>query len=402
MGVAYMNFDAPYSRKGSFALKYDGLEERYGITDEDLLPLWVADMDFPSPQVVKDAIIKRANQGAFGYVGGYRAQYYDIISAWFSNKHNLQVDIKAYLLNDTIVQGINRMIRAFSQEGDKVIIQTPAYPPFYSAVINNRRELVCNPLKKTDSGYEMNFNDLVGKIDDKCKILILCSPHNPVGRVWCKEELETLWEICYRHHILIISDEAHSDIVYSGHRHINLLKVSEKAKENVIVCTSPHKTFNMAGLQISNLIIPNDKLRHAYAKILEREGFSKPNIFALVACMEAYSKAAPWLDELLVYLQANRDFIGEYLAQEIPQIGYYKPEGSFLAWLNFEAFGLEGEKLQELIFQKAKVVLNVGRTFGPEGNTFMRLNFACPKKQIEQALERIKKALVYSVNKICL
>ncbi|HBC91418.1 MAG TPA: cystathionine beta-lyase [Pelotomaculum sp.] len=393
-----MNFDAPYSRKGSYSLKHDGLGERCGLTDEDLLPLWVADMDFPSPRVVQEAIIRRAEQGSYGYVGGYQPQYKDIVSSWFAGRHDLQVDKRAFLLNDTIVAGLNRLVRTFSQKGDKVIIQTPVYPPFHRAVINNDRELVYNPLKKTATGYEMDYDDLIAKIDDKCKILIFCSPHNPVGRVWHMEELKTLWEICSRHNILIVSDEAHADIVYSGNKHVNFLNVSPLAKEGVIVCTSPHKTFNMAGLHISNLIIPNDNLRHAYAETLTIEGYASPNIFALVACMAAYGKGAPWVDELLVYLEANRDFIAQYLAQEIPQIGYHKPEGTFLAWLDFSAFGLEGEKLQELIFQQAKVVLNVGATFGAEGNTFMRLNFACSKAQIERALERIKKACLNSRN----
>ncbi|MEN6350531.1 MAG: MalY/PatB family protein, partial [Syntrophomonas sp.] len=383
----------PYSRKGSYSLKHDGLEERFGLTGEDLLPLWVADMDFPSPPVVKDAIIKRAEQGAYGYVGGYRSRYKDIVSSWFAGRHDLQVDKKAFILNDTVVAGLNRLIRTFSRKGDRVIIQPPVYPHFHSAVTNNGRELVYNPLKRTAAGYEMDFDDLIAKIDDQCKMLIFCSPHNPVGRVWRLEELETLWEICSRHNILIVSDEAHADIVYSGSKHVNFLNVSSQAGENVIVCTSPHKTFNMAGLQISNLIIPNDNLRHAYARMLTREGFAKPNIFALVACMAAYGQAAPWLDELLVYLEANRDFIAQYLTQELPQIGYRKPEGTFLAWLDFSAFGLAGEELQEFLFKQAKVVLNAGSAFGAEGSSFMRLNFACPRAQIERALERIKKAL---------
>ncbi|OPX83924.1 MAG: Cystathionine beta-lyase PatB [Pelotomaculum sp. PtaB.Bin117] len=394
---ASMDFDAPYSRKGSYSIKHDGLEEIFGLTGEDLLPLWVADMDFPSPPVVQAAIIKRAEQGAYGYVGGYQPQYKDIVSAWFAGRQDLHVDKRAFLVSDTIVAGINRMIRTFTQEGDKVIIQTPVYPPFHRAVINNNRELVYNPLKKTAAGYEMDYDDLSAKIDDKCKLLIFCSPHNPVGRVWRIEELERLWEICSRHNILIISDEAHADIVYSGNKHINFLNVAAQAKESVIVCTSPHKTFNMAGLHISNLIIPNEYLRHAYVRMLTREGYARPNIFALVACMAAYGQAAPWLDELLVYLEANRDFIARYLAREMPQIGYYKPEGTFLAWLDFSAFGLAGDKLQECILRQAKVVLNAGAMFGVEGNTFMRLNFACPRAQIERALERIKNALYCKV-----
>jgi len=388
-----MNFDTPYSRRNSFALKYDGLEERYGLTDEELLPLWVADMDFPCPEVVQEAIIKRAKQGAYGYVGGYQPQYQEIVFSWFAARQDMQVAKKAYVLNDTIVAGLSRMVRAFSKPGDKVIIQTPVYPPFHSVVLNNGRELVYNPLKKTASGHEMDYEDLVSKIDAKCKLLIFCSPHNPVGRVWRKEELQALWEICRQRQILIISDEAHADIVYSGHQHTNLLNAAPGAGDNVIVCTSPHKTFNMAGLQISNLIIPNDNLRRTYLRMQEIEGYTKPNLFALVATMAAYEKAAPWLEELILYLEANRDFIGKYLAQELPEIGYRQPEGTFLAWLDFAAYGIEGKKLQRLIFEDARVVLNVGTTFGDEGNTYLRLNFACQRDQLEKALERIKKAL---------
>lgn len=388
-----MDFDAPYSRKGSYSIKHDGLAEVFGLTGEDLLPLWVADMDFPSPPVVQEAIIKRAAQGAYGYVGGYQPQYRDTVHAWFAGRHGLPVGKEAFIVSDTVVAGLNRMIRTFSRPGDKVIIQTPVYPPFHSAVRQNNRELVYNPLKRTAAGYEMDYEDLTAKIDAKCRLLILCSPHNPVGRVWRLDELKRLWEICVRHRILIISDEAHADIVYRGHKHVNFLQVAPQAQDNVIVCTSPHKTFNMAGLQISNLIIPNEHLRRAYAGQLRREGHGRPNIFALVACMAAYGKAAPWLDELLVYLEGNRDFIAQYLAREIPQIGYRKPEGTFLAWLDFRAYGLAGEKLQDFIVQRAKIVLNPGAAFGTEGDTFMRLNFACPRAQVERALERLKKAL---------
>lgn len=386
-------FDRVIDRRGTYSLKWEGLKERYGLTDPDLLPFWVADMDFQSPDCVTKALVERASHGIFGYTGGYQERYYGALQGWYQKRHHYATEVDWFVASDTIVAGLNRIIRNFTQPGDKVIIQPPVYPPFYDAVTNSDRVLLLNPLIKQEGQYVMDYEGLEKCIDEKTKLLILCSPHNPVGRVWTKEELQRLAEICVRRGVLIISDEAHSDIVYGGHQHTTFAKVSALAQENCLVCTSPHKTFNLAGLQVSNLIIPNLRLREKYQKALQRDGLNKPNIFATVGVISAYEQGAEWLDLLLRQLEDNLHFLQDYLQQNIPEIPYIRPEGTYLAWLDFSSFNLPPEELKSILLGKGKIVLNPGAPFGKGYENFFRFNFACPPPLLKEGLLRLTKAL---------
>ncbi|GAB6179738.1 pyridoxal phosphate-dependent aminotransferase [Desulfotomaculum defluvii] len=385
-------FDQLIDRKGTYSLKWDGLKERYGLTDPDLLPFWVADMDFKSPDCVTDALIKRATHGIFGYTGGYQDRYYAALQRWYDKRHDFLTKVDWFVASDTIVASLNRIVRNFTQPGEKVIVQPPVYPPFYDAVTNSNRELILNPLIKQDKQYMMDYEGLEKSIDKKTKLLILCSPHNPVGRVWSKEELQRLVNICVHNGVLIISDEAHSDIVYNGHKHTIFAKLSELAQENCIVCTSPHKTFNLAGLQVSNLIISNPELREKYKIALQKDGINKPNIFATVGVISAYEQGADWLVLLLRQLEDNLNFLQEYLKLHLPEIKFNRPEGTYLAWLDFSNYNFPPEELKRILFYKGKIILNPGVHFGKGYENFFRLNYACPLPLLKEGLLRLTNA----------
>ncbi len=387
------DFNEIVDRKRTYSLKWDGIEERFGINQEDLLPMWVADMDFKTAPPIIEAISDRASHGVFGYVAGYHEEYYKIVLDWFKRRHKTNLEKEWIVRGDTVVATLSRIVRTFTKPNDKIIIQPPVYPPFYNVVKNNGRKVIYNSLKFNGKKYVMDYEDLESKIDFDTKLMILCSPHNPVGRVWTKEELQKLSDICIKHNIILVSDEAHSDIVYKNSKHTMIHKVSDEIKERVIICTSPHKSFNIAGLQISNTIIFNDNIRNKYKTVLENEGITKPNVFALTAIMAAYKNGEEWLDDLIIYLEENLNFVEKFIPHNIPQISFIKPEGTFLAWLNFNKLGLTDKELDELVFDKAKLVLNPGYSYGDEGKGFARLNFACPRLILEEGLNRLKEII---------
>lgn len=392
------NFDEILSRKRSYSLKWDGVEERYGIENQDILPMWVADMDFKTAPAIIEAIVNKANHGVFGYVGGYHEDYYKIVLDWFKKRYSVNLKKEWIVLGDTIVATINRIIRTFTKPNGKIIIQTPVYPPFHSSIEKNGRRIIYNPLKFDGKKYVMDYKDLEEKIDSNTKLMILCSPHNPVGRVWTKEELVRLGEICIKYNIILVSDEIHSDIVYTNSKHTMIHEISDKIKEKSIICTSPHKSFNIAGLQISNTIIPNEIIRRKYKKSLEDEGITKPNIFGLIALMAAYENGEKWLDDLIVYLENNLNYIEKFINENIPEIHFVRPEGTFLAWLDLNSLNLTETQLRQLVFDKAKLVLNLGCSYGQEGKGFVRLNFACPRSILENGLNKLKKAISNNSN----
>lgn len=383
------NFDEIVDRKKSYSLRWDGIEERYGINDNELLPLWVADMEFKAAPAITESILERARHGIFGYTGGYHDEYQTVIKDWFGRRHNTDINKNWVMISDTVVGTLSRIIRSFTNKGDGIIIQTPVFPRFHELIENNERVIVDNPLKFDGKKYVMDLEDLERKIDEKAKMIILCNPHNPVGRVWTREELSELGKICIRHNILIVSDEVHSDIVFSGYKHTTLLGISDEISNNCIVCISPHKSFNLAGLQISSTIIPDRKLREKYNNVLIAEGIIKPNIFGLVASIAAYRHGEEWLDELLIYLENNLDFMEAYISNMIPEMNFVRPEGTFLAWMDIRAMKYSDNEIENLIFNKAKLVLNMGPTFGKNGSGFARLNFACPKTVLAQGLTRL-------------
>jgi Bifunctional PLP-dependent enzyme with beta-cystathionase and maltose regulon repressor activities len=384
------NFDQVVNRKGTHALKVDVLKERFGR--EDLIPLWVADMDFLSPPEITEAIIERAKHGIFGYTCPCE-QYYSSIINWIDKYHGWQIQKDWLCFIPGIVKGIAFVVDCFSERNDSVIIQPPVYHPFNIVPTMNHRRVIDNPLTLEAGKYKMDFDDLKKKITPECKILILCNPHNPGGRVWSKDELTNLAEICYDNNILVISDEIHSDLAYNDHKHIPFASVSEKAAQNSITFMAPSKTFNIAGIVSSFSIIPNEKIRTKFHAYLKKSELEEGHIFAYVAAYAAYQKGGEWLKQAKEYLWGNIQLIDNYLKKNIPQIKAMIPEASFLVWLDCKELGLSQKELVSLFVNDAKLALNDGAMFGEGGEGYMRMNIGSPRSVIEQALDNLNKAV---------
>ncbi|OGS27284.1 MAG: cystathionine beta-lyase [Elusimicrobia bacterium RIFOXYB2_FULL_48_7] len=382
------DFDKILNRKNTNCLKWDFLKERFGA--DNLLPLWIADMDFRAPEPVLSAIRKTAGQGTFGYSGRPQAFYSSIIS-WMKKRHGVKIDPEWIVVVPGVLAGMCTAIRAFTKPGDKIIIQTPVYPPFSSIVTTNNRKLVINRLKIRNGRCEMDLAALEKQIDKRTKMLFLCSPDNPVGRVWEKQELEKLSRICLKNNILVISDEIHSDIIFKGHKHVPFLSLSAETAKNSITCLSPGKTFSLAGLYISAIIIPDAKLRKEFYREVEAAKIEASEPFAITAFEAAYSHGEKWLEAALEYLEKNADFLVDFVSKRMPALEVIKPEGTFLAWINFNKVSKNPDTIRNLLVKKAKVALMTGSNFGPGGDGYYRLNFACPRSILKTCLERIEK-----------
>ncbi len=391
------NFDKFIDRRESFSLKWskEALQLVFKKDDDDLLPLWVADMDFECPKPVVDALKKEAEGGVYGYNWHGTPKYLDAVTGWMNRRHQWKVDSKWIVYSPGIVPAINMMVQTFSNIGDKVIVQPPVYYPFFSAVTANGRKLLLNQLHYENQKYTFDFEDFEEKAKDPLtKIFILCSPHNPVGRVWTKEELKKLGDICLEHNILIVSDEIHHDLILPGNEHTCFSTISEEFEQKTIVCTAPSKTFNLAGLQVSNIIIPNEKLRQSFINtIVHKNGIGIPNSFGIVAMIAAYNEGEEWLEQVLNYIDSNFHFLQEFVANNLPDVKYIEPEGTYLAWLDFNSLGLNDEDLKNLILNKAKIALDGGKLFGSGGEGFQRINVACPKSLLEKTMQRIKNVI---------
>ena len=385
------SFDEVIDRSETQSAKWDYFEK-------DLLPLWVADMDFRVPQPIINAIINRANHGIFGY-SYFHSAYFDAVLNWFKRHYSWEIKKEWLAFTPGVIPAINMAIQSFSNPGDKIIVQNPVYYPFFGAIQNNGRRLLYNPLKRIGRRYQMDLDDLKRKIKDiRAKILILCSPHNPVGRVWTRDELINVGEICIENEILIISDEIHCDLILPGFTHTNFASINNNFAMNSITCTSLSKTFNLAGLQLSNIIIPNKKLRNSFINHIESvfipEEFGYlPNDLSLVAFTAAYQKCDEWLNSLLIYLKQNVDFLKSFIRNNITQIEVIEPEGTYLVWLDFRKLGIDPDKMKNFLRQKARVVLDDGSKFGRDGEGFQRINIACPRTTLQKALERIHNAI---------
>ena len=384
------DFDTVTDRTHTLAIKYDLAEKRN--KPKDAISLWVADMDFPTATCIQKALAERALHGIFGY-SRPDERYYSAVKKWFRERHSFEIRDEWIINTPGVVYAIAASIRAFTNEGDAVLIQKPVYYPFSNAIISNGRRLVNNPLVMKDGRYEIDFADFEKKMtDEKVKLFILCSPHNPGGRVWTKEELLRMSEICLKHGVLVVSDEIHSDIVFSPHTHTVYANLSEEAAQNCIICTSPSKTFNLAGLQFSNIIIPNEKLREEFQKEYDRTGYDEPSLMGIIAATAAYSEGEEWFDEAKKYISENIAFTKEYLASHCPKIRIIEPEGTYLVWIDFSAFTeLTDTEISKRVLNDAKVWLDYGTMFGKEGEKFQRINVATPRKILELALERICK-----------
>jgi len=385
------NFDEIINRKNTNSLKYDGAVSR-GMP-QDILPLWVADMDFKAPQEILAALQEATNHGIFGY-SEPSSNYFKVLSDWTSHRYNWQPEKEWHLNSPGIVFALVTAINAFTVPGDAVMIQQPVYYPFKTSVVSNHRKLVDNALvlDELSGKYKIDFVDFEQKIKaHNVKIFLLCNPHNPVGRVWTQEELTRMGEICLKYNVVVVSDEIHADFVYDGYTHRVFTSVSDSFLNNSIVCLSPSKTFNLAGLQFSDVFIANKVLRESFKKAYDKSGYSQLNTFGIVAAEAAYRYGAPWLDALIAYLAQNVTLIEDFLRTHIPKIQCVLPEATYLAWLDCRALKLSQKELDTLIVNKANLWLSSGTIFGEQGKGFQRLNFACPRPTLQEALKQLKR-----------
>lgn len=386
-----VDFDTVPNRRGTNCFKYDFAREM-GMP-EDVLPLWVADMDFPTAPAVLERLHALAEHGIFGYTG-VKDAYFSAVHNWYAQRFSWETQRSWLVTTPGVVFAIAIAIRAFTQKGDAILIQQPVYYPFANKVTENDRQLVVNPLVLKNGRYEMDFADMERKIVDyHVKMLLLCSPHNPVGRVWTKEELLRVGEICQKHGVLVVSDEIHADFTYAGHTHRVFASVKSEFADFTITCTAPSKTFNLAGLQNSNIFIPNRQLRHAYKKELSACGCGGTNCMGMAACQAAYEAGADWLEQLKQYLAGNLAYIRQFLREKLPDIALIEPEGTYLVWLDLRKLGLTEQQQRQLIVQDAKLWLDTGTLFGQGGEEFERINIACPRTTIEQAMQRLEHAV---------
>ena len=384
-------FDEYIKRTGTGSLKYDFAVQRG--KPADILPLWVADMDFQTVPEVIEALVRAAEHGIFGYTES-TAEYTTAVLTWYATRFQWQIDPAWLIKTPGVVYAIATAIRALTEKGDAIIIQEPVYYPFFGKIEANHRTLVTNPLVYKDGTYHIDFDDFESKVKQyNVKMFIMSSPHNPVGRVWTREELIRLGDICVQHNVIVISDEIHSDFVYDGFKHHVFAALKPEFLERAITCTAPSKTFNLAGLQTSNIFIANPHLRQRFQTEMTKSGYSQLNTMGLVACQAAYTYGAPWLDSLIQYLTQNIQFTKNFLANRLPKIRMVEPQGTYLLWLDCRALNLTETERNHLIAQKAKLWLSTGTTFGQSGTGFERMNIACPRSTLETALCQLEHAL---------
>ena len=385
------DFSQVIERNNTLSIKYDFAKERK--KPSDLLSLWVADMDFPVAQEIKEALIERCNHGIFGY-SEVKTPYYEVIAKWYQEKFNWSTKKQWLVKTPGVVAAIANAIRAFTNIGDAVLIQKPVYYPFFLTIEDNQRKVVNNSLVYKNGRYEMDFVDFEEKIiSHKVKLFVLCSPHNPVGRVWNKEELLKLGDICLKHKVIVVADEIHADFVYQGHQHQVFANLKTDYQEITVTCTAPSKTFNIAGLQVSNIFIANENLRKKFKQELKKTANADINVMGLIACQAAYSQGEDWLRQVKIYIAENLEYVKTFLRDNLPQVKLVEPEGTYLLWLDFRELNLTEEELEDLIINKAKLWLDGGTMFGTEGVGFQRINIACPQKILIQAFTQLKEAL---------
>ncbi len=383
------NFDKIVDRKNTNSIKYDIVKEYFGT--DDILPMWVADMDFETPDFIANSIRKRAEHHLFGYSSKPNSFYNSIIN-WMRKRHNWNVKKDWISSTPGVVPALNISVLAFTNPGDKIIIQSPVYHLFASAVKDNDRILINNQLKLENGKYRIDFNDLEVKIKDNVKMLLFCNPHNPGGMVWEKEDLLHLGNLCVENDVLLVSDEIHSDLVYKK-KHIPISSLSQEIANHTITCMAPSKTFNLAGLSTSVIIIQNEKIRNTFNHLLYNLHIHYGNIFGNIALESAYTFGEEWLEQLLKYLQKNIDFMVEYFKKHIPKIKVIIPDATYLVWLDCRELNLSDDELKNFFIKKSKIGMNTGPSFGPGGEGFHRINIAYPKSIIEEALVKIRDAV---------
>lgn len=386
------NFDEYIDRTYTSSVKH-GFKKEYGMP-EDVIPLWVADMDFRSPAEVCQVIEEAGRFGVFGYADTHE-DYFEAVSEWMRKRHGWDVKEEWMVRTPGVVCAIAAAVRAFTQEGDGVMIMQPVYHPFRNVLDANRRKAVKHCLTVgDDSRFHMDFDEMEQQIiQEQVKMMVLCTPHNPGGRIWSQEELGKIAEICLRHKVLVVADEIHHDFILPGRTFTEWASVNEEMAQNSIICTAPSKTFNIAGLGLSNIFIPNENIRKAFREELDRASMEASNVIALEACRAAYAHGEPWLDELLVYLDENVKLVRSFLKENLPQVKMMEPDGTYLLWLDFSDLGMDSDALDAFMIQKAKVWMNKGTMFGDGGQCCFRMNLGSPRAVIRQALEQICEAV---------
>jgi cysteine-S-conjugate beta-lyase len=383
------NFDEPAQREGTNCIKYDLRKEIFG--KEDIIPLWVADMDFETPGFIINALSARLSHPVMGY--SFRpAEYFTSIMSWYEKRHNWKIEKEWICFSPGIVPALNFCTLAFTHPGDQIIVQPPVYFPFFSAVESHGRKLIYNQIKESEGAWEMDFENLRDSINENTRMIFLSNPHNPLGRIWYPDELSQLVDICVENNILIVSDEIHCDLVLQG-RHTPVASLSEKAAGITITCLAPSKTFNLAGLSTSSVVMSNPELRKSFTSVVEKLHVGGGNIFGSVASVAAYTYGAGWLDELIIYLNKNVSYVIDFCKDRIPMIIPLRTEATYMIWLDCRQLGMTGRELQNFFVTKAGVGMNEGSTFGPGGEGYMRMNLACPLKTLIRAMDQIENAI---------
>lgn len=384
-----IDFDKVVDRTNSHSVKWDAIDKVFG--KDDILPMWVADMDFQPPKAVTDALKDRIEHGIFGYTF-VPMSVTESIQEWMKRRHDCEFKKSSIVFSEGVVPSISTAIRAFTEKGDKVLVHSPVYPPFFNMVKNNERTLVTSSLLYENGRYEIDFADFEAQLKDGVKMFILCNPHNPGGRVWTKEELEKLGDLCVEHDCMIVSDEIHSDLVFQPNVHIPIASIKDEFREITTTLIAPTKTFNLAGLQASAALIPNKELKAKFKKIQEQQGFFTLNAFAVAGMEAAYRKGDEWLGQLLAYLDENMKVTAEFISEHLPALKPMKADATYLLWIDCRELGLSDEEIKEKLLEKGKLGLEPGTKYGEGGEGFVRMNLACPRETLNEGLERLKRA----------
>jgi cysteine-S-conjugate beta-lyase len=394
MDTTIYDFDTPLDRRGTNSIKWDNIQMFYPHAPVDALPLWVADMDLPAAKPIVDALHRRVDHPVYGYTLHQTPDYLNSVTSWLKNQFSWDVPKDHIVFSPGIMKAVAHFIRLFTKQGDGVIVQRPVYGHFFHLIERNHRKVVSNSLICKNGHFEMDFEDLEAKAKiPENKLFLFCSPHNPVGRVWTKEELRRMVEICVENDVLIFSDEIHFDILRKGIRHHPLGKLFEQYKEHIVVATAPSKTFNIPGLHMANLVIPSELIKQKFTNELLGLAIYGSSLFSAIATKAAYDQGLNWLTQLNKYLDKNVLFLEKQIEQKLPKAKFYRPEGSYLAWVDLKNYNLTHKELIDLFLHKAKLVLSDGKSFGQEGDKFMRINFGCPQSTIKECIDRMTRVL---------
>ncbi|MFB6467557.1 MalY/PatB family protein [Cytobacillus sp. Hz8] len=381
------DFNQPINRLNTSSVKWELTKEIFGTSD--ILPMWVADMDFAPPIEVKEAIQNRVNHGIFGYTFA-KASVSEAIQGWVKKRHGWDIELSWIKFHSGVVPAISTTIQALTKPGDKIMLQSPVYTPFFTMIEKNEREVVNCPLQLSNHRYEIDFSQMEECLQSGVKLFLLCNPHNPGGRAWTESELRQIAELCKKYHCLILSDEIHSDLIFKPNRHISIASLDESYQDFILTCLAPTKTFNIAGLQASAILIPNPDQRKSFEDTLAKQGLHGLNLFGLTALEASYRYGEEWLEQLLEYLTDNLETAKSFISKQIPEISLVEPDGTYLLWLDCRKLGLSDLELKNQLLQKGKLGLEPGPKFGPGGEGFVRMNIACTKATLLDGLERLK------------